>query len=81
MNRRTIYYANITVKYKNKEISLEKIVYKKRFDGMYYNLRELKKHSIKEAVPVVNVEVLKELGLETKQAFESEKAIFDKLNA
>jgi hypothetical protein len=72
MERRTIYYANITVKHKSKEVLLKKLVYKARPDGKYHNLRRLKQHGIKEAVPVVKVEVIKSLGKETEQAFLSE---------
>lgn len=80
MKRRTIYYANVTIHHKHKDIVLEGVVYKERFDGMYYNLRELKKHGIKKAVEVKNVEVIKSLGLETKQAYIMEKAVHEAAN-
>lgn len=65
MKRRIIKFVNLTVKHKTKLFYLNKVVYKARKDGKYHNLRELKKHGLKEAVIVVKVEVLNELGYET----------------
>lgn len=65
MTRRTIKYVNLTVKHEKRIVFIPKVVYKARKDGKYHNLRELKKHGLKESVTVAKVEVLKELGYET----------------
>lgn len=68
MERREIFFVNLTVSYKKKTVYLEKVVYKERYDKKYHNLSQLKKHGIKEAVDIVNIDVIRSLGLETEQA-------------
>lgn len=72
MERRTIFYANVTVRHNKKTAVLTNVVFKHWPDGKYHNLKHLKTYGITAPADVLNVEVIKELGKETHQAYKIE---------
>jgi len=60
-----IVYCNLTIEYKGNKHILKEVVYKN--DGkLFYKRNHLEKLKIKEAVKVIDVDVISRLGFENK---------------